>query len=147
MSTYELLDTIADSYNPLLALACLVFAVIYFRAGDRLAWLKGLSGIVAAYSIMFLDKAANLWESVSLDYSTHSAVALVLIFFLVHKRSFQNLMTLVFIGSLAAYYCLEVYQNYHTVADIVSTFIVVAPVTALIYWAMGRTVPVNPKVA
>lgn len=138
MTTYEILDKIADSYNPLLFIAYLVFAVIYFRAGDKFAWLKGFAGIIVAYAIMFLDKSTHLWESVSLDYSTHSAVALVLIVFHLHKRPLKSPAAVGFSVSLLAYYCLEVYQKYHTIADIVSTFVVVAPLAILIYWLLDK---------
>ena len=138
MTSYQFWDTIADAYTPLLFLAYIVFSIIYFRDGDRSAWLKGLAGIVLAYAIMFLDKITQLWSSLSLDYSTHSAVALVLIMFLVHKRPMKSLSWIALVLSLVAYYCLEVYMAYHSVADIVSTVIVLMPLVVVIYWSIGR---------
>ena len=138
MTSYQFWDTIADAYTPLLFLAYIVFSIIYFRDGDRSAWLKGLAGIVLAYAIMFLDKITQLWASLSLDYSTHSAVALVLIMFLVHKRPMKSLSWIALVLSLVAYYCLEVYMAYHSVADIVSTVIVLMPLVVVIYWSIGR---------
>lgn len=138
MTTYEILDAIADSYTPLLFLGYLAFAIIYWRKGDRLASAKGLAGIIVAYALMFADNAFQVWKSAGLDYSTHSAVALVLILFLVHKRRWTSAITIALVSSLVLYYALEVYQQYHTVMDIVTTAVIVGPVVVLIYWAIGK---------
>lgn len=138
MTTYEILDAIADSYTPLLFFGYLALAIIYWTKGDRLASAKGLAGIIIAYALMFADNALQLWKSVGLDYSTHSAVALVLILFLVHKRRWNSALTIGLVSSLVLYYALEVYQRYHTIMDIVTTAAVVGSVVALIYWVMGK---------
>lgn len=138
MTTYELLDTIADAYNPLLFLGYIIFSVLYWRRGDRLAALRGFAGIVVAYGFMFIDNASKLWPSVGLDYSTHSAVALALIAFHVHKRRWSSPAAIAFIASLVLYYALEVYQQYHSVLDIVTTAMVVGPIVALVYWAINK---------
>lgn len=138
MTTYEILDAIADSYTPLLFLGYLAFAIIYWRKGDRLASVKGLAGIIVAYALMFTDNEFQIWKNFGLDYSTHSAVALVLIAFHVHKRRWNSAITNGLVSSLVLYYALEVYQQYHTVMDIVTTAVIVGPVAALIYWAIGK---------
>lgn len=138
MTSYELLDSIADSYNPLLFLAYIVFSVLYWRRGDRLAALRGFAGIVVAYVFMFMDNAWQLWPSVGLDYSTHSAVALALVIFHVHKRPRNSPAAISFSVSLVLYYALEVYQEYHSVMDIVTTAAVIGPVVALVYWAINK---------
>lgn len=125
MSTYESLDNIADAYTPILFIAYLIMSVVYWRQGDKLASLKGFSGIAIAYAFMFADNAIHAWPSVGLDYSTHSAVALALIVFHVHKKALLSLTAIGIMVSLVAYYALEVYQKYHSVADILSTAAVV----------------------
>ncbi len=141
MTTYEMLDAVADTYTPLLFLGYLAFAVIYWRRGDRLAALKGLAGVLVAYILMFIDNALHLWPKIGLDYSTHSAVALALIAFLVHKRPWDNPVALGLWLSLVLYYALEVYQRYHSVMDIVTTTLVVGPLIILVYWAIGKLTP------
>ena len=141
MTTYETLDAIADSYNPILFLVYIAFSIIYFRAGDRIASIKGFLGILICYVIMFLDNALEIWNSLGLDYSAHSSVAFALVFFHIHKRKLKSLMAIGFIMSLIGYYLLELYQQYHTLLDIVSTVIVAGPIIFLIY----QLVKASPK--
>lgn len=141
MTTYEILDAIADAYIPLLFFGYLVFAVIYWKRGDRRAWAKGLAGIIIAYALMFTDNEFQIWKRVGLDYSTHSAVSWVLIAFHLHKRRWNSAVAIGLAASLALYYALEVYQRYHTAADIMSTAVIVGPLVAAIYWAIGKLSP------
>lgn len=136
--SYEVLDSIADSYNPLLFLGYIIFCVWYWRAGDRLAVLRGFCGVVVAYVFMFVDKNWQLWSSVGLDYSTHSAVALALIVFHIHKRSLRSPPAILLSISLVIYYILVVYQQYHSILDVVTTAVVVGPVVLLIYRAVDK---------
>ncbi|PCK06961.1 MAG: hypothetical protein COA42_16740 [Alteromonadaceae bacterium] len=138
MTRYEILDSIADTYTPLLLIAYLSYSIFYFRAGDRTAYLKGLWGLAVAYLIMFLDNATQLWHAFNLDYSTHSSVALAFIMFHLHKRKLVTPPAIGIIGSLLAYYLLEIYQQYHSAADILSTVIIIAPLILLGYWGIGH---------
>ncbi len=82
-------------------------------------------GLVAAYAIMFIDQHFSLWPNFDLDYSTHSAVSLVLIITLsVMMASWRGVWLL----SLGCYFLLMLYQQYHSVADIVSTVMIVGAV-------------------
>jgi hypothetical protein len=141
MTTYEILDAIADTYTPLLFLGYLTLAIIYWRSGDRLAPAKGLAGIIAAYALMLADNDLQIWRRAGLDYSTHSAVAIVLVIFLIHKRRWNSFATIGLGANLVLYYALEVYQQYHTVMDIVTTAAIVGPVVAVIYWVFGKLSP------
>lgn len=143
MPSYETLDAIADSYNPLLFVGYIIFSVLYWRGGDRLAALRGFAGIVVAYAFMFMDNAWRLWPSVGLDYSTHSAVALALVAFHIHKRPWNSPAAISFSVSLILYYALVVYQEYHSVMDIVTTAAVIGPVVALVYWAINKLSPAS----
>lgn len=122
MPSYATLDAIADAYTPLLALASLVLLLRPLRAlqwqvlGLRLASLA--AGALIAYGLMFMDDRLAIWPVAGLDYSTHTAVALVLVMFLSRhwpKARWPGWL------SLCAYGLLMLYQQYHTVADIVST--------------------------
>ncbi len=136
MTSRETLAIVADVYTPLLALASLVvLARTFIQAPWREAGLQllGLSAaLVIVYGLMFLDAHFGLWPAWSLDYSTHTAVALVLVLFLVARRP---RLTGLWVGSLIAYALLMVYQRYHTLADIASTAaVVVLPV----WWVFAR---------
>lgn len=126
MSSYETLDAIADAYTPLLALAGFalllrpLFALRWQVLGIRLSRLA--AGALVAYGLMFVDNRLLLWPAMGLDYSTHTAVALVLVMFLsAHMARARRLCWI----SLFAYALLMLYQRYHTIADIVTTAAVV----------------------
>ncbi len=86
----------------LLRCHCLVFLLLQV-GGVRFLALAFLLLIV--YGLMFLDNRLHIWSRFSLDYSTHTAVALALVAFLAINR--PN-------------------QRYHTVLDIAVTGAVVA---------------------
>lgn len=130
--TYEQWDMIADSYTPLLFVLYIVFSIIYFRAGDRAAPLKGFVGILICYAIMIADNFFGIWKVFSLDYSTHSAVAFALVYFHLHRRKLLSPSAIAFSTSLILYYALMLYQQYHTAVDIVSTLVIVVP---LVLWS------------
>lgn len=122
MPSYETLDTIADAYTPLLALACLALLVRplggkrWQAFGLRTASLA--TGMLIAYGLMFLDEWLRIWPATGLDYSTHTAVALILAMFISANSPKARLPCWL---SLLAYALLMLYQCYHTAADIGST--------------------------
>lgn len=122
MFSYETLDAIADSYNPALALASLAFiAASVFRAQWRLAVsrLSAFSAIVfIAYGLMFLDRSFNIWLTFGLDYSTHTAVAIGLVLFLLFNAPRSAAL---WVCSFISYVLLMLYQHYHTITDIATT--------------------------
>ena len=153
---YQTLDIIADSYIPLLALLSLYWLIIL--SGKRLEEqdearkpcvlpqkslfryrLLGLAILLGtAYGLMFLDNLFHLWPSVGLDYSTHTAVALVLIIYLILlKPEFKFLWGL----SLIAYCGLMYYQRYHIVADMVSTATTIMLILLLLAWLLFYAPP------
>ena len=81
------------------------------------------TGALIAYGLMFLDNKLQLWPALGLDYSTHTAVALVLVVYLLANSPKAPWFWLT---SLVGYVLLMLYQRYHTVADIMTTAIVVA---------------------
>lgn len=127
MLDYETLDAIADSYVPFLAvlsLGCLGWSLGHRRwrqFGGRALLL--FCGLIIAYGLMFVDALLRLWPALGLDYSTHSAVAFVLVVVLiVVLRKLWRLWAL----SLVGYILLMLYQRYHSLLDVVSTIAVVA---------------------
>ena len=118
------LDQIADAYVPLLLLIALVDVVLRWRNGDKLHCLKLLYAVVVVYGWMFIDNYFQLWPSVGLDYSTHSAAgfALAVVIGLGKRRAYQYALAI----SLIAYGALMHLLSYHTGSDMVSTLGVVA---------------------
>ena len=137
MTQYIILDTIADAYNIVLLMMAIIGGILDYRSGYRLSWLKCVAGIVICYLVMWFDQTTLLWSSFSLDYSTHSSVALALIVYLIHRVFFQKQPTLLFLGSLISYYLLEIYQDYHTPLDIITTVVVILPLLFCVYHYMS----------
>lgn len=125
---YETLDKIADAYTPLLLIVFLIGIGIrlnqswpnYLRAARYI--FRFLLLIAFSYGLMFVDNSVGIWPAIGLDYSTHTAVALALVICLV--EIFPRFRWLS-IGSLLLYIGLMLYQQYHSLLDIVSTGVIV----------------------
>ncbi|MBE9031248.1 hypothetical protein IQ266_16055 [filamentous cyanobacterium LEGE 11480] len=142
MLNYATLDAIADAYIPLLAVLVIVLIA---RAGlmrrGPLRWLYVsvlICGLIVAYSLGYIDATVGLWSSFSLDYSTHTAVALVLVILLnIVVKRYWPICSI----SLFCYFGLMLYQSYHSVADIVTTVIAVSflflPTVIWLYHVFG----------
>lgn len=122
MPSYQTLDTIADAYLPVLGILqlWLIVAALRHKAWRQAAVLTVmvLGGLVIAYGMMFIDQTYLLWQRLGLDYSTHTAVALVLVSaWAVYNQRGRLIGPL----SLFLYCLLMLFQHYHTPADILST--------------------------
>lgn len=118
---------VADAYIPALLLACLAIIADAARLGEWrrvvLRLTSVLSGAGIAFGVGWLDSRYGFWPRLGMDYSTHTAVALVLgLFLLLNLRRGRWLG----LGSLPAYGLLMGYLGYHSVADMLSTAVVVA---------------------
>ncbi|WP_163831362.1 hypothetical protein [Spartinivicinus ruber] len=134
MLSYEVLDFIADSYIPLLFLYILfLIGLVAIKEGLMFAaryLLIFFIGVVLVYFIMYLDIILQIWPSFSMDYSTHTALAIAIVNYLVvYKQQYKSY----FIVSLIAYCLLMLYQQYHTVLDIVTTAVVISPMSFAIF--------------
>lgn len=117
-------DQIADAYTPLLLVIALLDLVLRWRDGDKLHSLKLIYAVVVVYGWMFIDNLFQLWHSLGLDYSTHTAAALALVICIaVHKRL---AVKIVLISSLALYACLMNLLGYHSWQDILATAVIIA---------------------
>lgn len=126
MLSYETLDTIADAYTPIILITSLLLII---WNGAKRSWkisarqfFELMAGLVIVYGLMFLDNEFKFWQSFSWDYSTHSAIALALVMFI---SITQHKLALYSVVSLLTYYVLMLYQQYHTIQDILSTVVVV----------------------
>jgi hypothetical protein len=145
---YQTLDNIADSYIPMLAIIAF-FASIFVPSGFhsrikitiyRLGCVCTLLSV--AYGFMFLDNTYAIWPNLGLDYSTHTAVSSVLVLFLI---LLIPLLSVLWITSLVVYYILMIYQQYHTISDIISTDIVLFSVIAFIVFIVNYIKPGSPS--
>jgi hypothetical protein len=125
---FETLDTVADSYIPLLAIVFWV-GVAYqaFRHPGKKRFLARvfcffIGLLMVSYGMLFIDNAWQLWPAFHLDYSTHTAVSLTLVLSLC---ALARQGWILVVASFLLYLLLMWYQKYHTVGDMVSTIIVI----------------------
>ena len=132
MLTYEQWDTIADAYIPSLALIyfMLIAYTIYQRQyGLALTYFAmTLLCSVVVYSLMFIDNAMHIWPRFNLDYSTHTALALVFVQSIWQIISNVKIFTKIFlILSFVSYLLLMKWMAYHSVRDMLTTILVLTP--------------------
>ena len=155
--SYEQLDIIADAYIPLLLMLSIgLISATYLtnrkNPQDNIASLKRfhlqhnpilalLCSTIWVYGWMLIDKAFKLWPTLHLDYSTHTAAALMLAVFLSRIGLLPGVKALkvtvfaILAISVIAYGGLMWFQQYHTVTDMLSTALVILPV------AIGLNLP------
>lgn len=123
---YETLDKIADLYVPFLAVLSLGFLFFKIYKNNFRDSLKDINrlllAIFLAYGFMFIDSALGIWSWFNMDYSTHTAVSLVLVMFLTKIKKEYRIF---FISSLITYFLLMLYQGYHSIQDILTTSIII----------------------
>ena len=137
-STYRLLDAVADSYDPLLALLSLAAPWLRKPREWRPAirhYFATAAAIALVYLIRAIDARQQLWASTGLDYSTHSAFAasLAVSVAMFRRRWLAPLFALTFL-----YFCLELFMRYHGVLDIVPSAIPTAAAAWLFHKNRGN---------
>jgi hypothetical protein len=134
--SWETLDAIADSVNPILGVIALIWPWLRWRGSWRHAALNvtvTLLSVGFGYAISALDGKFGWWPAAGLDFSTHTAISIALIVALCSiKPSTWMAWTAVLLG----YFVLMVYQRYHTWADIITTAVVIAPPLILARWLL-----------
>lgn len=126
--TYEQLDVVADAYIPILILVSIATLVTIVRKRSTkdiynvLIVLAG--GIFQTYAVMILDNALGLWPLLNLDYSTHTSLALV---FVVYLAFISSHLFVCAVGSMLFYIALMLYQEYHSLLDVLVTTIAILP--------------------
>jgi hypothetical protein len=122
MLSYGQLDAVADANNPLLGVVCLLRFVWLLWHKDwsfaaRMA-LFFICALIVAYGWEKIDLRFSIWPRVGLDYSTHTAVAAATTTVL---WLFWRQGRIAWASWLFAYAFLMLWQQYHSVADIVAT--------------------------
>lgn len=122
---YETIDLICDSTNPVLflwAVALIVFSIYKKYRKRTSAIIYFVFGLISVYGLQYVDSRFGLWSTYQLDYSTHSAFALVM------ATTIASILTRAWVPFIvfAIYESLVLYQKYHSVLDVITTLIVVA---------------------
>ena len=136
--TFEQWAFIADLYTPMIVIICVISMVQLGREQGMRSGLFALSGVLLStafiYVVMFLDNSVGIWPAFNLDYSTHTAIALVFIgYFIVYTPKLRGVMVL----SIVGYAALMMHQKYHTLSDIITTTVCVMPVILLCQYKLA----------
>lgn len=140
-AAFRVLDGLADATNFLL-LAWLLGVLIFGTKRRKLTgkvWLAVALSIACVYLIKTLDSKLHLWERMSLNYSTHSALAAAVVLSLFFLDRSRRVLAIVV---LLAYEVLQMLLGFHSLLDIITTLIVVAPLV-LICLRWGTTASVD----
>jgi hypothetical protein len=130
--TYQQLDAIADGINPILAVLTLILP---FSIRPASPYTRGLFffgtaiSMVAMYAIGWLDKLLGIWAALQLDFSSHTGFAAVI---LVSLSIWNRKLVLPSVVILLSYVALMLYQKYHSVADILTTAVIIIPLTTVL---------------
>lgn len=132
----RVLDIIADSYDPIVALVGLVappFLPLPRKAQTLLRfYVAAALGLAVVYGVQWLDNLYQIWLRFGLDYSTHSAFAASVVVSLCRLR---RTWVTALITSLLIYFTLVLFLGYHGAADILTAAALAAVATWLAHWS------------
>ena len=137
-TTYRILDAVADSFNPLLALVALAMPLLHKPRNLRTTiayYLSTGAAMAFVYLVRALDDRYLLWTSLGLDYSTHSAFAASLV---VSIGAFYWRWLVPLVCAAIAYFSLELIMRYHGLSDILSSVSLAAVAAWLVHLAAMR---------
>jgi hypothetical protein len=144
MLSYDALDTIADSINPVMGLIALVLP--WARRGSTARHALALdamtlAAVSTAYVWQSLDSFLALWPRAGLDFSTHAAV-----FVAIASSIWQYGTTWRWVvGTIGiGYGGLMRVQDYHSLLDITTTVASMLPGLVLFWWIARRLLPSEP---
>jgi hypothetical protein len=135
MTAYRILDAVADSFNPLLAIVAL--AIPFLRRPRTLRatiayYLSTGAAIGFVYLVRAIDDHYQIWATFGLDYSTHSAFASSLA---ASMSAFRRRCMAPAVIAVVLYFVLELVMRYHGVLDIVTSSALAAIAALLLHWA------------
>ena len=128
MTETQTLALIADIYTPLLMLVLFYYFRKSSKALQKKQAIAVLTSIIIVYLFMFTDNYFSIWLSLGMDYSTHTGIALVFVVALSYRSSLHLVIACL---SLLFYGFLMRYLNYHSIADMLSTTLVLLPMLIL----------------
>jgi len=127
---FRVLDGLADATNIILLVWLLAVLVIGTKRQrlNRKNWLAVLLAIASVYLVKTIDSKLHIWERMSLNYSTHSALAAVVVLSICFLDRTQRALA---ISVLVAYEVLQILLGFHSPLDIGSTLFVILPLAWL----------------
>lgn len=125
-SLFRVLDLLADGTNIVLIGWLLVALVLKTKSGaaNWKNWSAVFLSVAVVYIVKSIDSKLHIWESAGLNYSTHSALAAVLVLSICF---FDRARRAPAIGVFVAYEVLQMLLGFHSLLDILSTLLVVVP--------------------
>ena len=138
-ATINTLAFSADCYTPILLLLALVDVARYWISGNKFYGLRLIFAAVVVYVWMYADHYFQLWARMGLDYSTHTAAALVLVVIVSFDKRVP--LKLLLASSLISYGYLMYLLHYHSWADMLTTALVVSLSLFLLGWCKKYWVP------
>ncbi|WP_261815418.1 hypothetical protein [Vibrio gallicus] len=124
---------IADLYTPLFLIVA-VFLLRKYSQGRGVRLWRCASALLLStlylYIVRFVDLGLGIWPSFNADYSTHTAVALVLV---VQIYTLNKKLGVYCALLLVSYMQLMKYLGYHTYLDMITTSLFLLPVFLLIW--------------
>jgi len=125
VTEYQIIDAVCDSVNPILlavSIGLLLSQAIKRQCKRAFVGFGFLViGLGLVYGIQALDSKFLLWSAFGGDYSTHTAFAVAVSF----SIAFSINKSLQIIGVLVIYMAAMLYQQYHSVFDMVSTLVTI----------------------
>jgi hypothetical protein len=125
MTEYEVIDALCDSVNPTLFIMAIGVGIAAMTKKDykkaRVVFGLLIIGLLLVYVTLFVDTKLKIWQSFGGDYSTHTAFAIAACIAISAGRQWTQWL----IGVFFLYVAAMLYQQYHSVLDIVTTTMVI----------------------
>ena len=134
-ATYRILDAVADSFNPLLAIIALLCPLRRKPRAVLFYYLSAAAAIGFVYLVRAIDASLRIWGSFGLDFSTHSAFAASLA---VSMGAFRRAWIAPLALAALLYFSLELLMRYHGLMDILPSAIVAALAALSFHFATAR---------
>ncbi|VUD65053.1 hypothetical protein TDB9533_03467 [Thalassocella blandensis] len=143
--SYDQWDAIADAYIPSLLLFSVATLISQHKRVKNQDWRTGLQhggillvGAAFVYCCMWLDSVFGVWRAMGGDFSTHTALSLWCILFLVWQVH-NGWNKILLLTSWLLYLVLMYLQRYHSIFDMLSTSLWIFSCTApLLYIYSGQ---------
>lgn len=127
---------VADAYTPLLVIAYVLLLISRSARQPGFSATRSMRAcvvaVVLAYAGMFVDQWLLIWPFFNLDYSTHTALALVWVMAIATLGRCSGIAASI---SLLLYCGVMWFQRYHSVMDMLSTGLFLLPLN---YWIFRR---------
>lgn len=121
----------ADLYTPIAIIYSIMLLRKVYLSAQFLPTITSIfQSIVIVYTVMFADESLSIWPRIGLDYSTHTAIALV---FVIHHCFSQAKYKMYSILLFILYLILMKGMGYHSVLDMLTTSIVITPILIVLW--------------